>query len=58
MDPVAELLRRTGHWDGCLVTQSWFATWGFWAVFVAGFSSIPYKVLALAAALYLTLQLR
>jgi membrane protein DedA with SNARE-associated domain len=27
----------------------WFATWGFWAVLVAGFSPIPYKVFAFAA---------
>jgi len=27
----------------------WFAQWGFWAVFLAGFSPIPYKMFTLAA---------
>jgi membrane protein YqaA with SNARE-associated domain len=27
---------------------SWFEEWGFWAIFVAGFSPIPYKVFTIA----------
>jgi membrane protein YqaA with SNARE-associated domain len=27
----------------------WFEQWGFWAIFVAGFSPIPYKVFTIAA---------
>jgi len=27
----------------------WFAQWGFWAVFLAGFSPIPYKMFTFAA---------
>lgn len=27
----------------------WFATWGFWAVLVAGFSPVPYKIFTIAA---------
>ncbi len=27
----------------------WFAQWGFWAVLVAGFSPVPYKVFTIAA---------
>jgi membrane protein YqaA with SNARE-associated domain len=26
----------------------WFKEWGFWAVFIAGFSPIPYKVFTIA----------
>jgi len=26
----------------------WFEEWGFWAVFIAGFSPIPYKVFTIA----------
>ncbi|MEZ5700718.1 MAG: VTT domain-containing protein [Burkholderiaceae bacterium] len=37
-------------WAGKLaIAQSWFDRWGFAAVFVAGFSPIPYKVFTLAA---------
>jgi membrane protein YqaA with SNARE-associated domain len=28
---------------------AWFGEWGFWAVFIAGFSPIPYKVFTIAA---------
>ncbi len=27
----------------------WFADWGFWAVLVAGFSPVPYKIFTIAA---------
>lgn len=27
----------------------WFAQWGFWAVLVAGFSPVPYKIFTIAA---------
>jgi membrane protein YqaA with SNARE-associated domain len=27
----------------------WFAEWGFWAVLVAGFSPVPYKIFTIAA---------
>lgn len=29
--------------------EQWFARWGLWAVFVAGFSPIPYKVFTITA---------
>ena len=28
---------------------SWFEEWGFWVVFIAGFSPIPYKLFTIAA---------
>jgi len=28
---------------------TWFNEWGFWAIFVAGFSPIPYKIFTIAA---------
>ena len=31
------------------MAENWFKEWGFWAIFVAGFSPIPYKVFTLAA---------
>jgi membrane protein DedA with SNARE-associated domain len=32
-----------------LLARKWFEEWGFWAIFVAGFSPIPYKVFTIAA---------
>ncbi len=48
-DLVEPLLREAGYWDHYLTAQSWFQRWGFWAVFIAGFSPIPYKVFTIAA---------
>ena len=46
---VEPLLREAGYWGHYLTAQSWFQRWGFWAVFIAGFSPIPYKVFTIAA---------
>jgi len=43
------LLRGTGFWPHYLAAQAWFAEWGFWAIFIAGFSPIPYKAFTIAA---------
>ncbi len=48
-DVVEPLLHRMGYWDEYLQAQQWFARWGFWAVLLAGFSPIPYKVFTIAA---------
>lgn len=32
-----------------LKAQSWFEEWGFWAIFLAGFSPIPYKIFTITA---------
>lgn len=29
--------------------QTWFDTWGFWVMFIAGFAFIPYKLFTIAA---------
>lgn len=42
-------LRTTRYWSSYDVAVTWFGEWGFWAVFVAGFSPIPYKVFTIAA---------
>lgn len=42
-------LRTSRYWSSYEVAVSWFGEWGFWAVFVAGFSPIPYKVFTIAA---------
>ncbi|HSH29813.1 MAG TPA: YqaA family protein [Thiohalobacter sp.] len=46
---VEPLLRETGYWDKYQHARDWFAEWGFWTVFIAGFSPIPYKVFTIAA---------
>lgn len=42
-------IRDAGYWQGYVKARTWFHEWGFWAVFVAGFSPIPYKVFTIAA---------
>lgn len=46
---VEPLIRDAGYWDGFLRARAWFDEWGIWAVFLAGFSPIPYKVFTIAA---------
>ena len=49
LDAVEPLLMALGYWDGYLRATAWFVQWGFVAVFVAGFSPVPYKVFTIAA---------
>lgn len=46
---VAPLIRTAGYWGHYEAAQAWFARWGFWAVFLAGFSPIPYKIFTITA---------
>lgn len=48
-DSISPWLQTTHYWESYLIAQGWFKEWGFWAVFVAGFSPIPYKVFTIAA---------
>lgn len=48
-DSISPWLQKTHYWGKYLLAENWFKEWGFWAVFVAGFSPIPYKVFTLAA---------
>ena len=41
--------RQREHGESYLIAVRWFDHWGFWAVFIAGFSPIPYKVFTVAA---------
>jgi len=48
--PFAEpLLHDFGLWENFLKAQAWFSDWGFWALLIAGFLPIPYKVFTIAA---------
>jgi membrane protein YqaA with SNARE-associated domain len=48
-DLIEPWLGTTKYWAKYQEAQIWFERWGFWAVFVAGFSPIPYKVFTIAA---------
>ncbi len=49
LDAVLPVLQDWGYQHAYEVAQAWFANWGFWAVFLAGFTPIPYKVFTIAA---------
>ncbi len=50
LDWVAPLIEAGGRWAAAYQRASqWFQAWGFWAVLVAGFSPIPYKVFTISA---------
>lgn len=42
-------LRTTSYWSAYQQAVAWFGDWGVLAVFIAGFSPIPYKVFTIAA---------
>ena len=48
-DFIEPFLNNWGYIDSYLIAVQWFEDWGFWAVFIAGFSPIPYKVFTIAA---------
>jgi len=48
-DLVRPLLEQAGYWPAYQQASEWFLAWGFWAIFIAGFSPIPYKVFTIAA---------
>lgn len=48
-EAIEPLLHDASYWDRYQVAVTWFQRWGFWAVFIAGFSPIPYKVFTIAA---------
>jgi len=48
-DMIQPWLEGSHYWDKYQLALHWFEKWGFWAVFIAGFSPIPYKVFTIAA---------
>jgi len=49
IDAILPWLQESRYWPAYQTAVDWFGKWGFWAVFVAGFSPIPYKVFTIAA---------
>lgn len=46
---ITPLIKSVGYWHYYLTIKTWFVEWGFWAVFLAGFSPIPYKIFTIGA---------
>lgn len=46
---IEPLLRSAGYLHYYETAVAWFREWGFWAIFLAGFSPIPYKVFTISA---------
>lgn len=49
LESIEPWLMRWGYWEAYLQATSWFETWGVLAIFVAGFSPIPYKIFTISA---------
>jgi len=48
-DRVEPWLHEAGYWPAYLKGKEWFDKWGIWAVLIAGFSPIPYKIFTISA---------
>ena len=48
-EAVEPWLRDSRYWSDFLTGRQWFDAWGVWAVFVAGFSPIPYKIFTITS---------
>ena len=49
IDALLPWLQESRYWPAYQTAVEWFGQWGFWAVFIAGFSPIPFKVFTIAA---------
>jgi membrane protein YqaA with SNARE-associated domain len=48
-EAIEPWLAESHYWSAYETARSWFDSYGIWAVFVAGFTPIPYKVFTIAA---------
>jgi membrane protein YqaA with SNARE-associated domain len=46
---IEPFIERFGYMMAYQNAVNWFYDWGFWAILIAGFSPIPYKVFTIAA---------
>ncbi|MGL1956121.1 MAG: DedA family protein [Colwellia sp.] len=46
---IQPLITEFGYQARFDIVMNWFAQWGVWVVFIAGFSPIPYKLFTLSA---------
>lgn len=50
-DLLEPFIETVGYTEKFEVVKQWFVDWGFWAILIAGFSPIPYKVFTVTAGL-------
>jgi membrane protein YqaA with SNARE-associated domain len=48
-DYIEPFIQKMGYMMAYQNSVHWFNEWGFWAILIAGFSPIPYKVFTIAA---------
>lgn len=48
LDAIMPWLEISRYWPAYQTAVQWFEDYGFWAIFIAGFSPIPYKVFTIA----------
>lgn len=48
-DLLTPWIAKMGYTSAMEKAHAWFTEWGFWAVFLAGFSPIPYKAFTITA---------
>ena len=48
-EAIEPWLLESHYWRAYELSQQWFTDYGVWAIFIAGFSPIPYKVFTIAA---------
>ncbi|MEM6514277.1 MAG: YqaA family protein [Pseudomonadota bacterium] len=48
-EAIEPWLRESDYWGAYQTSRQWFDTYGVWAVFIAGFSPVPYKIFTIAA---------
>ncbi|MBL1294381.1 MAG: DedA family protein, partial [Thiotrichales bacterium] len=48
-DVIEPWVMQAGYGDKLELSKQWFAQWGVWVVFIAGFAPIPYKLFTISA---------
>ncbi len=46
VEPLISSMKYEGEFE---LVKRWFDEWGFWAIFIAGFSPVPYKLFTITA---------
>ncbi len=49
LESLLPWLHELGYYQGYEAARGWFSRYGFWAVLLAGFAPIPYKLFTIAA---------
>lgn len=49
LDAIVPWLQTTHYWSSYETAVQWFSEYGVWAVLIAGFSPVPYKIFTIAA---------